>query len=235
MTEIIAHRGASRDHEENTLPAFSTALEQGADGLELDVHATRDGTIVVHHDPAVRSHGNSSLHRISELTAAEVAAVQLPGGGRVPTLDDVLTLVGTRATVYAEVKANGIEVPLVECLRRHQGAHVAIHAFDHRIPVAVRAMLPGISIGFLSSSYPLDLPALLRAARPQALWQHADLIDASLVAEAHAMNARVIAWTENDLVHALALTGLGVDALCTDIPGPLRAGMSRPGLEVLGC
>ena len=230
MTEIIAHRGASRDCTENTLPAFSAALEQGADGLELDVHATRDGTIVVHHDFLMRPHGSASPRRISDLSAAEVAAIQLAGGGSVPTLDDVLDLAGTRVTVYVEVKAPGIERQLVECLRRHGEARVAIHAFDHRIPVAVRAMLPGTSIGFLSASYPLDVAAMLRAARPQALWQHADLIDAPLVAEAHAMDARVIAWTENDSVHARELISLGVDAVCTDTPGRLRAGISGAGL-----
>ncbi|MEO7521526.1 MAG: glycerophosphodiester phosphodiesterase, partial [Gemmatimonas sp.] len=118
MTEIIAHRGASRDLLENTLSAFAAALEQGADGLELDVHSTRDGAMVVHHDPVLRSRNSATPRRIPDLTLEEVGAMRLADGSRVPTLDEVLTLVAGRATVYVEVKATGIEEPLVKCLRR---------------------------------------------------------------------------------------------------------------------
>jgi glycerophosphoryl diester phosphodiesterase len=223
MTEIIAHRGASRDHRENTLAAFSAALEQGADGIELDVHATRDGTVVVHHDPVLRAEAGEQPLAIAALSAGDLTAVRLPDGSGIPTLDDVLTLVGTRAAVYVEVKASGIESRLVDCLRRHPASRVAVHAFDHRIPVAVREVLPGLPIGFLSASYPLDLRSVLHDARPEALWQHTDVIDASLVRAAHALGARVLAWTVNDPVRAAHLIAMGVDALCTDTPGLLRS------------
>lgn len=226
MTEIIAHRGASRDFRENTLPAFTAALEQGADGIELDVHSTRDGAIVVHHDAALRGNGADGRRSLSDMTATEVGAVRFPDGSGIPTLDEVLALVGVRATVYVEVKAARIEPELVECLRRHPTSRVAVHAFDHRIPVAVRALLPGVAIGFLSSSYPLNLSASLGDARPETLWQHTDVIDAALVRAAHSLGTRVAAWTENDPVHARELIAMGVDALCTDTPGALRARLS---------
>lgn len=229
MLEIIAHRGASRECLENTLPAFERALAQGADGIELDVHATRDGKVVVHHDPMVKRRAHTkgpAAVALAELDFEVLHAHRLRDGQLIPSLDAVLDLVGTRATVYIEVKGIGMEDALVACLERHPSSSVAVHSFDHRIPVAVRARRPGTAIGLLSASYPLDIGAILRPAAAEALWQQAHLIDAALIREAHAVGATVIAWTENDPVHARKLRDLGVDALCTDTPGALRAVLS---------
>ncbi|MEQ1690912.1 MAG: glycerophosphodiester phosphodiesterase [Gemmatimonas sp.] len=228
VPEIIAHRGAPREALENTLRAFQIALDQGADGIELDVHATKDGVVVVHHDAAlaVARNGEPSLVPIADLHSTEACQVPLRGSERLPTLDEVLDLVGPRACVYIEVKANGIARHLVECLDRHPASRVAVHAFDHRIPVDVRDARPSMSIGVLSTSYPVSLVGFIGAARPDALWQQAQLIDQALVDDAHALGARVIAWTENDAVHARSLIAMGVDALCTDTPGLLRAALT---------
>ncbi len=230
MIEIIAHRGASRECLENTLAAFQRALEQGADGIELDVHATRDGRIVVHHDATVRSALDDEPRAIAALTAAELAAVRLSDGSRVPSLDEVFDLVGARAVVYVEVKAAGIEEPLLACLdgirRRHPGVRLAVHSFDHRIPSAVRAQRPDTAIGFLSASYPMSMRGVLGAPPPDALWQAGELIDQALVDAAHGVGSRVIAWTVNRQTHARALMQLGVDAICTDTPGLLQSGLA---------
>ncbi|MBL0172466.1 MAG: glycerophosphodiester phosphodiesterase [Gemmatimonadaceae bacterium] len=227
IPKIIAHRGAPREALENTLLAFRIALDQEADGIELDVHATKDGVVVVHHDPAVRvlDDGVSRVVPICELTAAEAIGLPLAGGATMPTLDETLAFIGARAVVYIEVKSAGIEGPLIDCLDRHQGSRLAIHAFDHRIPVAVRAKRPDLPIGLLSTSYPLSLAGFLGGARPTSLWQQAHLIDAALVTEAHELGTRVVAWTVNDVVHARALIAMGVDALCTDTPGLLRTAL----------
>lgn len=224
MVEIIAHRGASRDALENTLAAFRVALDQGADALELDVHATADGVVVVHHDPAVR-HVTGPV-AIRHTRHAALPAIGPHAAERIPTLDEVLLLAGGQATVYVEVKAVGIEGLVVDALDRHPAVRTAVHAFDHRIPVEVRRRRAGTPIGLLSASYPLDLAAMLGEAPPDALWQHVDVLDAALVDAAHRRGARVIAWTVNDPARARELIGAGVDALCTDTPGALRAALA---------
>lgn len=228
IPQIIAHRGAPREALENTIPAFQAALTQGADAIELDVHATRDGVVVVHHDDYLRLARNEPGARrpIADLDAEEVRRTPLRDGLHVPTLDEVLDLVGDRAVVYVEVKAVGIEAPLLACLDRHPACRIAVHAFDHRIPVAVRTARPALPIGLLSSSYPLDLPGFIGPGRPEALWQHGGVIDDALVREAHAMGVRVIAWTVNEVDHARALWAMGVDGLCTDVPGAMRASLT---------
>ncbi len=147
------------------------------------------------------------------------------GGGSAPTLDEVLDLVGRRARVYVEVKALGAEAAVLACLARHPDVRCAVHAFDHRVPVALRAASPALSIGVLSASYPLDLAGFIGPAAPQAFWQAGSLIDQPLVEATHQLGARLIAWTVNDAVHARSLAAMGVDALCTDVPGAIRAAL----------
>jgi glycerophosphoryl diester phosphodiesterase len=234
-TEIIAHRGVPREARENTLASFRLALAQGADGIELDVHKTRDGVLVVHHDPVVRAvdpDGGQRTRAIAELVAPAVLDPSLPDGGRLPTLDSVLDLVQSQAVVYVEAKATGIAEALVECFDRHPSVRVAVHSFDHRIPVSVRALRPNTPIGVLSTSYPISLADFISGARPDAYWQQADMIDADLVRAAHACACRVIAWTVNDPDQARALIALGVDGLCTDTPGTLRSALLRSPINM---
>lgn len=230
IPEIIAHRGTPRECLENTMASFDRALAQGADGIELDVHATRDGIVVVHHDAVVRSGlaepATEGALAIAERTWADLEDVTLQDGSRIPTLDAVLTRVGAGATVYIEVKAANMESALIACLDRHATTRLAVHAFDHRIPVAVRTRRPATSIGLLSTSYPLSLADFVSAAHAHAFWQQAHLIDESLVRDAHALGLRLIAWTVNDPAQARRLAAWGVDALCTDTPGLLRAALT---------
>lgn len=225
---IIAHRGASRAFPENTHAAFQHALELGVDGIELDVHGTRDGVLVVHHDPTLAIRHGEAVEQvpIASLSGAEVAAHRLPTGDTVPTLEAVFDLVGHRSTLYVEVKAPGVETLVAALLDRHPAVRAEVHAFDHRIPVGVRTLRPATPIGLLSASYPLDVRAVLADANATAFWQYAPLIDESLVRGVHAAGARLIAWTVNDAPHARQLAAWGVDGLCSDIPDMIRTAIT---------
>jgi glycerophosphoryl diester phosphodiesterase len=222
--EIIAHRGAPRELTENTLPSFRRALELGADGIELDVHATQDGEVVVHHDPTPRaSAGNGALagRPIASLTLAELRTLRVDGTP-IPTLVEVLDLVRARATVYVEVKDAAAALPTAALLEERE-AWTAIHAFDHRVPARAAAERPGLRTGVLLDSYLVDTPAAMRAAGARDLWQRWEFVDEALVHDVHAIGGRVIAWTVNDRTAAASLAAMGVDAVCTDVPGLLRA------------
>ncbi|AHG90869.1 glycerophosphoryl diester phosphodiesterase [Gemmatirosa kalamazoonensis] len=227
--EIIAHRGLPREHPENSLPGFRSALALEVDGIELDVHLTADGVPVVHHDPHLGrpSVPDSPLlgRPIAALTRAELAAHVLAPGVGVPTLDEVLELVDGRATVYVEVKAAAAEAVVAGRLAGCE-AWTAVHSFDHRVPYRVRGHLPSLPVGVLSTSYLLDNVGAMRAVGARDLWQHWGMIDEALVAEVHRAGGRVIAWTANDRDAMEALTRLGVDGICTDV--------SRLAREVIG-
>ena len=226
IPDIIAHRGASRECLENTMAAFARALEQRADGIELDVHGTADGQLVVHHDPVLRlDHGgvHQDAVAIRALTLSDLRGIRLAGDHRLPLLEDVFDLVGARATVFVEVKAPRIEGAVAALLDRYPQVRAAVHSFDHRVPVAVRAIRPQTATGVLCDLYPIALAGLLQPAAPDTLWQYTHLLDEELVETAHALGVKVIAWTENDPARARQLAAWGVDGLCTDVPATVRA------------
>lgn len=226
--EIIAHRGTPRVHPENSLPGFAHALALGVDGIELDVHLTRDGVPVVHHDPELAA-GPAPLagRPIVELTLQELGTHELAPGVAVPALAEVLALTGRRVTLYVEVKAREAG-PAVADLLGGDGERTPVHSFDHRLARGVRLRAPGIPVGVLSVSYLVDTIGAMRAADARDLWQHWSMIDEALVDAVHAAGGRVIAWTVNDPTRAAALTRLGVDGLCSDVPDLIGHALGRP-------
>jgi glycerophosphoryl diester phosphodiesterase len=223
MAELIAHRGLPRARPENTLSAFALALDAGADALELDVHATRDGVVVVHHDPAPRARATvPALEGVpfARLSREDVDTFVVGDDERVPTLDSVLALARGRATVYVEIKAAGIEAPVVDAILR-SGAECAVHSFDHRVALRVRELDPGLPTGILLASYLLDPAGALRAAAARDYWQHWQFIDERLVAEVREAGGRVMAWTVNSPAAARQLVAMGVEGICTDLAGDL--------------
>jgi len=215
--ERIAHRGAHQTHPENSLAAFERSIELGADGIELDVHATNDGIVVVHHDPVVHArHPQRPAHKaIADLSAAQLEQFPLADGARIPSLAETLDLVGDRAIVYVEVKACNIEPLVTRCIRESK-ASCAVHSFDHRIVRTVKTIFPGIRTGVLQVSRHVDPAAALVAVSAGDLWQEVDSIDEETVERAHSVGARVIAWTANDPTQWKTLHAIGVDGLCTD-------------------
>src|SRR3982074_3253772 len=99
--EGISHRGAHQKLPENSIPAFLRAIELGADAIELDVHATSDGVVIVHHDPSVTAPGVATSQLV-DLSASELTRFPLAHGVEIPTLEAVLNAIRDQAKVYAE-------------------------------------------------------------------------------------------------------------------------------------
>ena len=229
MAELIAHRGLPRQRRENSLPSFALAMAAGATAIELDVHATRDDTVVVHHDPTLRpATGEPEGGRldIASLTLDELRRADEASADPIPTLDDVLELATGYVTVYVEVKASRIERLVIEAIRRH-AAQCAVHSFDHRVARHVRALAPDIPTGVLLTSYLIDPVRALRNAGARDLWQQWELIDQALVDRVHAARCRLVAWTVNDPAEARRLHAIGVDGICTDLSDELRHTVTR--------
>lgn len=220
--EIIAHRGLPRRARENTLESFAAALDAGADGIELDVHVTCDGVVVVHHDAWLATADGTNGGRgpsIATLTTEELVAND--AGRDVPALVEVLSLVGDRATVYIEIKAPRIEEQVLAAIQPFD-TPCAVHSFDHRAPQRVRSRAPELPVGILQSSYLVDPVGAMTATGARDLWQRWELIDEPLVRCVHEAGGRVIAWTVNEEEAIAYLTNIGVDALCTDVADQVR-------------
>ncbi len=144
----IAHRGANQLAPENTLEAFRKAHEGGAQAIELDVHPTRDGGLVVLHDETL-DRTTSKKGAVSSCTSAELK-------GTVPTLDEVLDWAKGRVRVDIELKTPGHADPVVECVRRHGLENeVMVTSFSRQALDEVRQAAPELTTGQLLRSQPL--------------------------------------------------------------------------------
>lgn len=211
--ERIGHRGIPALKRENTLAGFTLAFESGADAVELDTHASSDGTVVVHHDEAVTG------TPIAEMTWKELEAVDLGDGARIPTLDEVLVAAVNRATVYVELKGAGIEEHVIAVVRRHSTV-VALHSFDHSAVERVSKAAPDIPRGILlDSGVTNPIQAMRRAVErtgARDVWPHWSLVSTDLVRAADDLGTRVITWTVNSVDRARHFRSLGVAGVCTD-------------------
>jgi len=224
IPSIIAHRGASGREFENSRAAFARAVELGADGVELDVHSTSDGIILVHHDAEL-----PGLGPIGHLTFMQMGEFRLPNGEPVPTLPEVLEILGN-LDVYVEVKtlSPAFDPALLAVLDQGPApSRYSVHGFDHRIIARLGALRPGLPRGILLSSYPLDPLALMRSAGADTIWQDHSLIDAAIVDVVHGARGKLIAWTVNQPRDARRLARLGVDGLCGNYPDRLRAAVKE--------
>ncbi|HSE67930.1 MAG TPA: glycerophosphodiester phosphodiesterase [Gemmatimonadales bacterium] len=215
----IGHRGASGIAHENSPSAFRLAKQLGADGVELDVHATGDGVLVVHHDYTIAGAG-----LISGLSSSDIAHHPLPNGEEIPTLAQALDLLDG-LDVWVEVKSlpPRFDGRLLETLDRGPSPQrYAVHSFDHRI-VARLGQRPKLSRGVLLASYLLDPLAVLKSAGADVLWQEAHLIDQDLVQLMHKAGCRIIAWTANTEEEIARLAQLGVDGICGNFPDLIHA------------
>lgn len=212
---VIAHRGASAVEYENSLAAFRAAGRLGADGIELDVHATADRALIVHHDPFV-----GGVY-IPTAPTEQVRAQRLPNGEPPPFLQEALAAIDPRLRVYVEIKTlpSSCDARLFAAL--DDGPHpsgYAVHAFDHRILARLGRSRPSLPRGVLSASYPLRPLVPLTDCGAVAFWQERSLVDLELSAMLHLAGAQLIVWTVDDPGEMRRLAGLGADGVCTNRP-----------------
>jgi glycerophosphoryl diester phosphodiesterase len=224
-TEAISHRGDRERFPENSIPAFVAAIEQGADGIELDVHATSDGSIVVHHDAALPADTASPRagRPIKSLTLSELATFELAPGIGIPTLEEALKTVCASARAYIEIKAADIEQQVADVIASVPNAadKCAIHCFDHRIARRFASVDAKTPTGILLVGYPMDARSVLESAAARDFWESHEFVDKDLIDEIQSAGGRVIAWTCNDPAEWRRLAALRVDGICTDRVGAL--------------
>lgn len=249
---LFAHRGGAKIAPENTLEAFAAGLAAGADRLEMDVHATRDGHVVVIHDPTIdRTTDGSGAVRAMTLDelrrhdagarfAGETGDFPFRGRGvRVPTLDEVLAAFpGVPLNVEIKQDEPAIEAAVLATLDRHGARErVLLAAEEGRIMARIRAAAPDVLTSFSAEDVlefvtawhggTLDVyrPPGIALQIPPAFGGIA-LVTGDSVAHAHALGLEVHVWTIDAPAEMAELLDLGVDALMTDVP-PLAARLLR--------
>lgn len=224
---VYGHRGAKAYAPMNTIPAFELAANQGAHGIELDVHRSHDGYPVVIHDFAVDATTNGSgpvaALSLRALKALDAGSWFGPAfaGVQIPTLDEVFEAVGRRLFINIEIKANtpdtdGIEELVAACIKRHNmQQRVLLSSFNPPTLVRFRALMPDIPIGYLYEDMPTTLPD---DAPYEAYHPYHEHVTDELLEWCRRRNTLVNVWTVNDPARAAELCRSGVHGIITDNP-----------------
>jgi glycerophosphoryl diester phosphodiesterase len=255
---LFAHRGGSGIVPENTLEAFAEGLRAGADRLELDVHASADGHVVVFHDETLdrTTDGSGLLRRrtLAELRILDAGHrfVDASGGHpwqgrglRIPTLDEVLeAFPGVPLNIEVKQDEPAIERAVVEVLDRHRARdRVLLAAFEGPLLTRVRAAAPDVPSGTsaeevtafvmscLSGSWEGYVATPGHAFQVPPSHEGIDIVTEDFVREAHRAGKEVHVWTINDEAEMERLLDLGVDGLMTDVPALALAVFRRRGLR----
>ncbi len=230
---ILGHRGAKKYAPENTLASFSLALEQGADGVELDAKLTADGVVVVHHDVTLERTTNGSgrlaqfpLDALRELDAGCFFSEKFRGE-KIPTLEEVFESIGKRAVINVELTnystpRDRLVETVCELVRRHalQKSIVFSSFFAGNLkktaqilPEVPRGLLTQVSIlGLWGRSFGFDF------GNYAALHPYVSDVTAQQVQRVHRLNRKINVWTVNTEDDMRRLMDWGVDGLITDDP-----------------
>lgn len=216
---MIAHRGASGTELENSFSALRAASYQGADGVELDVHASADGELLVHHDGIIGD------VQIPLVLAQDVMRLRLSNGEPLPTLEQALETIGPRLQVFVEVKSldpKWDDRLLATLDGGPNSGGYAVHSFAFHVVRRLGEKRPDLPRGLLSEVYTKMPRKSLQDASASTLWQERATIDEPLIRTVHSIGARIFVWTVDDPAEMLELIGWGVDGLCTNFPERAR-------------
>ena len=231
---VIAHRGASGERPENTLAAYQLAVEQGADMIEVDLHRTRDGAVVITHDEELAGLGGRG--EIADATLAEVRALDAGGGERVPTLAELLDGYGQRIALNLELKRGTraeyaeLEAETLAALQsRSLLDRVLFSSFYDPVLHRLRGLAPSARIGLLiSRRHPERAMERAKAVGAEALHPDVTLVTRALVDDAHAAGLAVYSYTVDEPAEMERLLRLGVDGLFTNFPDRMRRIVDAP-------
>jgi glycerophosphoryl diester phosphodiesterase len=225
---VIAHRGASAYRPENTLAAYELAVAQAADMIEVDLHRTRDGAVVVAHDAELARIGGRG--EIGDATLGEVRALDAGAGQRVPTLDELLDGFGARIPLNLELKQGGRgayaglpELTVSAVRARGLEAKTLYSSFYDPVLHELRRIDAAARIALLvSRRAPQGWLERARALGAEAVNPELPLVDRAFVERAHEAGLAVYVFTVDPLEEMQRLLALGVDGLFTNVPDRMR-------------
>jgi glycerophosphoryl diester phosphodiesterase len=231
---VIAHRGASLEAPENTISAFERALDQGADGIALQVHLSKDDQPVVIHDftlerttdgsGAVRAH---TVRQLKRLDTGGWKAERFRGQ-RLQTLQEVFERFGERARFWVELKGGrdlypSIEDRIVSTVEVYDLLdRVVVESFDPGALARLRTMNAELGLGALASDPPL-YPLIRSPGAVRAVCPRADLVTEAVARQIREAGLDSYVWTVNEPALMDRLVEWGVSGIVTGRPALLRA------------
>ncbi|TBR21649.1 glycerophosphodiester phosphodiesterase [bacterium] len=230
--KLIAHRGASGTHPENTMAAFKAAWKAGVTAFEFDVQRAKDGTLVVVHDDTLERTGGDP-RAVRDLTAAQLKALDAGSwfdatfrGERIPTLEEVAVAAPASCELQLEIKQadpvyEGIERDVLAFLdaRPALKARTAVSSFHHDTLLSLRRLDAKVRIGLLPGKLPID-PSFALAAELSAESMHVNLerLTPEWSARAKAAGLKLYVYTIVKPEQAARAAALGADGVFSNFP-----------------
>jgi len=219
----IAHRGAKGYEPENTLRAFQKALDLNADGIELDVHISSDGHIIVIHDENIdRTTNGKGL--VNTMSLPELKSFLIEGQLEIPTLIEVFNLIDKKCLINIELKGAGTVTKVVALIEEYISnknwnyEHFIISSFNWNMLEEVHNLNPHIIIGVLTEE---DLDSALAFAeiiKAKAIHPDYQLLNDKNTQEIQEKGFLVLPWTVNTIEGIQKIKSYNVDGIISDFP-----------------
>lgn len=238
-TLIFGHRGAKAYCPQNTLNSFENALDMGADGIELDIHMSKDGELVVFHDFEL-DHLTDASGPVGGYTASQLQKIEVLHdrikGACIPTLEEVLksltqqqTLKGKPIYLNVEFKAGSVLYPGIEekalllCTRYLPLEQLIFSSFDHFALRTLKTVEPKAQIGVLTMEAMVDPHLYLTHLGAEYYHPNGMTLFPELLQQLSEKGVKVNPYTINDLAQAKALMSYGIFGIITDMPDKMVA------------
>jgi glycerophosphoryl diester phosphodiesterase len=232
----IAHRGFSGEAPENTLAAFKRAIEVGSDMIELDVHLSKDGEVIVIHDDTLKrtTTGNGrvadfNLQELRKLDAGFWSGSQFRGE-KIPTLKEVFELTRDNILLHIELKEGDLgqynlidltDRTLKEVERAGMLDQVLFGSFNLSAVDRIREKYPRLPVALIYNK-PWSLPQEAMGGRPLPVLSCSEtVLNQANLSKAHEQGIKVFVWTPNTEAHIERFLNIGVDGIVTNYPDRL--------------
>lgn len=220
---VIAHRGASGSWPENSLLAFAKALEAGVSWLELDIHRSADGELVVIHDSTLQRTSNGR-GTVSSMSLKELQRFDIGQGEKVPLLAKVLDLAAGKATVNIELKGAGVAIPLAKLLRQRidgqqqSAGNFLASSLNEKELILFAEQLPQVRVAPVSDCPDLHTWQLANRLNAWSVHLEKGAVDQQVISEARRHKRKLLAYTVNAPDEVERLKVLGIDGVFSDYP-----------------
>lgn len=230
QTKVIAHRGSSGIAPENTLAAFQKAIDQGIEFFELDVHITKDDSVMVIHDSSVdRTSSNGKTGKVKDMTYAELRKVKVGYSEKfgtefkkepIPTLREALALAKDKIKVCVEIKAYGAEEEVIRAIRElGMNNQVIVFSFYYPVLAKIRKLDKDIPILYLKGTadeFTLDYAKVLDAKYIGV--GGGTKLTRDFIDQAHSEGIRVWRYTVDDEATMKELLEVSIDGIISNYP-----------------
>ena len=223
MVKIIGHRGSRDEYPENTILGIKKAIENNVDGVEIDVHLSKDSELIVIHDDSV-DRTTDSFGNIIDMTLPEIKKLDAGNGEQVPILQEVIGVIKeANVELFIEIKCPGAKEKVVEAISCNSIYSLAVvKSFDHRIVKKVKELDDNIKTACLIVGLPVHAYKIIEDACADMISINANTVDESLISECHEHNKKVFVWNIDNKEELARFISMGADYIGTNLPSKIN-------------